>query len=98
MDFLNNMDSGFVTVEGHVRSMPDGIEQNNLSYNGEDKMPPSSLTDVEAHIRTAPDGMIENNLSYHSPDYLNTGIHTVMDHPDPLSQIHKYQIEPLTFD
>jgi hypothetical protein len=87
-----------VQVKSHYRTAPDGIEQNNLSYTGDDKMPVSTdHVDVHSHIRTAPDGIIENNFSFAGHDHSNTGIHTVMQHDDPLRHIHKYNMEKLEF-
>lgn len=53
------------TVHSYVRTAPDGIPENNLSYHGEGKIPPTTNIDsVKAHVRTHADGIVENNLSY----------------------------------
>ncbi len=52
-------------VHSYVRTAPDGIPENNLSYHGEGKIQPSTNLDgVRAHLRTHADGIVENNLSY----------------------------------
>lgn len=52
-------------VKMHVRTSPDGIEQNNLSYSGPDKIPSAAnKVDVSSYVRTEADGVIENNLSF----------------------------------
>jgi hypothetical protein len=70
----------FVHVTDHVRTVPDGIVTNNLSYDSPDKIsnsseyvqvrehirttPSGEVVLVKEHIRTAPDGIVTNNLSY----------------------------------
>jgi hypothetical protein len=95
-DFFHDDSFGtdLVSVKSHLRTAPDGIEQNNLSYTGDDKMPVSTdHVDVGAHIRTSPDGILENNLSFTGLEHVNSGIHTVMHYDDPLRHIHKYNME-----
>ena len=87
-----------VSVKSHTRTAPDGIEQNNLSYTGHYKMPVNTEhVDVHSHFRTAPDGILENNISFSGHDHSHTGIHTVLQHDDPLRHIHKYNMEKLNF-
>jgi hypothetical protein len=54
-------------VAAYIRSNPDGIVENNLSFEG-DVPPgtpePTGLHAVRGHIRTVADGVPENNLSY----------------------------------
>ncbi|MBU6161292.1 MAG: hypothetical protein KGO50_09235, partial [Myxococcales bacterium] len=65
---LVSSEPALTTVAGYVRSTPDGIVQNNLSYSGPDALPANPPTvDVAAHIRTAPDGITLNNLSATRP-------------------------------
>ncbi len=69
-----------VGVGKHIRTAPDGIIENNLSYRGVDAQPVNSNTyEVSEHIRTAPDGIIENNLSYRGVDThpANPNIHDI---------------------
>ncbi|KIL43135.1 hypothetical protein [Jeotgalibacillus campisalis] len=81
-----------VEVGQHFRSAPDGIEQNNLSYEGPDKLVPNlEVVDVQSHTRTAPDGIVENNLSYQGP----TGLQSIIHHDDPLRHVHEYKMDPL---
>lgn len=59
--------SNVVEVKSYMRSNPDGIVENNLSYTGEKSIgtpEPSGYHSVKSHIRTAPDGIVENNLSF----------------------------------
>lgn len=52
-------------VKAHVRTSPDGIAQNNLSYTGADKvLPASSKVHVDSYLRTHADGVTTNNLSF----------------------------------
>jgi hypothetical protein len=51
-------------VKPHLRTQPDGIAQNNLSYTGPDKVVPSSAkVGIDAYVRTEADGIASNNLS-----------------------------------
>jgi len=53
-------------IAPYVRSNPDGIPENNLSYDGEvppDTPPPRGYHLVEGHWRTVADGDPDNNLS-----------------------------------
>lgn len=66
---------GYTHINSYVRSVPDGIAENNLSANhGGDghQIPEAKLQIVKAHWRSNPDGIAENNLSYH-------GQHTMKD-------------------
>lgn len=58
---------GTVEVAGYVRSNPDGIPQNNLSWEGS-RPPgtpePTGFHEVRGHVRTLGDGIPENNFSY----------------------------------
>jgi hypothetical protein len=87
-----------VDVKSHVRTAPDGIEQNNLSYEGPDKMPVNGeFVGVKSHVRTSPDEFVENNLSY-TPYGGDTGLQTIIHHDDPLKHVHQYKMDPLMFD
>lgn len=87
-----------VDVKSHVRTAPDGIEQNNLSYEGPDKMPATGkFVGVKSHFRTSPDGIEQNNFSY-NPQAGETGLQTIIHHSDPLKHVHQYKMDPLEFD
>ncbi|MEO0600083.1 MAG: hypothetical protein AAF211_01530 [Myxococcota bacterium] len=77
-----------VAVDGYVRSNPDGIVENNLSYDG--PRPPDTpeapgYHTVRPHVRTAPDGILENNLSYEGPppESANTALRPSLEVPRP---------------
>lgn len=56
-----------VHVQAHVRTAPDGIVENNLSFHGESHVSPAAPSVVvQSHVRTMPDGSVANNLS--TPD------------------------------
>ena len=58
-------DGNLIEIDGYVRTIADGIEENNLSYRGADGIGPSpDLEDVATHVRTPPDGIEENNRSF----------------------------------
>ncbi len=97
-DPSHSVNTDVVNVESHARTAPDGIEQNNKSYTGSDKMPVNGeWVGVKSHIRTSPDGILENNLSY-DPPVGETGLKTVIHHEDPLKHVNQYKMDPLTFD
>ncbi|MFP3122166.1 hypothetical protein OH784_05240 [Ectobacillus funiculus] len=70
---------GMHQVAGHMRTAPDGIIENNLSYHGPGKIPNTPTVHVDSYVRTNPDGIMENNLSYHGPDQVvsSTSIDTL---------------------
>jgi hypothetical protein len=58
---------GTVRIAPYERTIPDGVLENNLSYQG--PRPPGTpdvpgTEVVSGHVRTLPDGIVENNLSY----------------------------------
>lgn len=59
---------GYHQVTSHIRTLPDGIPQNNLSYHGE--VSPGTpnapgIVHIDSYVRSNPDGIVENNLSFH---------------------------------
>ena len=67
---------GYVQVGSYVRSNPDGIVENNMSFEGvrpEGTPEPTGYHSVRGHVRTAPDGIAENNLSYTGPASRGSG-------------------------
>jgi hypothetical protein len=62
----NVPDPGMHNVQGYIRTNPDGIVENNLSYDGSGAYhdPYTETHYVREHVRTNPDGIEENNLSY----------------------------------
>jgi hypothetical protein len=58
---------GYTHVDAYLRTNPDGIVENNLSYNGPHPATPGggpATHVVGPHLRSLPDGIVENNLSY----------------------------------
>lgn len=49
-------------IKSHMRTSPDGIKENNLSYNGTDHVHSIPDVVVKSHLRSHPDGITENNL------------------------------------
>ena len=85
---------GTIEIAPYARTHPDGILENNLSYEGirpvgTPEAPGTHI--VEAHVRTLPDGIVENNLSYRGPvDAVEPGPPSVLDLPPesgPLNQV-----------
>jgi len=71
-----------VEVRGYIRSNPDGIVENNLSYKGPRPLgtpEAPGLHQVQGHVRTAPDGIVENNLSYRGPTTAQTSAPTPIE-------------------
>ncbi|WP_129690654.1 hypothetical protein [Gottfriedia acidiceleris] len=56
--------TGVHNVNSHMRTAPDGIIENNLSYHGPDKIPNTPTVHVDSYVRSNADGIVENNLSY----------------------------------
>lgn len=62
---VNNVNPELHHVNGYVRTIADGIPENNLSYHGEGKIHDvKGFEVVNSHVRTHADGIVENNISY----------------------------------
>jgi hypothetical protein len=70
-------------VESHLRTSPDGIKENNLSYDGPNQVHNTPDVVVKSHLRSHPDGITENNLGNSatpsngltSSNHLNSTVH-----------------------
>ena len=49
-------------IKSHLRTSPDGIKENNLSYDGLNEVHNIPDVVVKSHLRSHPDGITENNL------------------------------------
>jgi len=49
-------------IKSHLRTSPDGVKENNLSYDGPNQVHNISDVVVKSHLRSHPDGITENNL------------------------------------
>lgn len=77
---------GTVEIAGYVRSNPDGIIENNISFEGPRPAgtpDPPGYHGVEAHVRTLPDGIEANNLSYRGAPEAIAAEPALRPPPDP---------------
>ena len=87
-----NSSPEMVEVGEHIRTAPDGIVENNISYRGVDAQPiNSNIYEVSEHIRTAPDGIVENNISYRGVDThsVNSNMHEISSRHE-MVEVGKY--------
>ncbi|WP_416828473.1 hypothetical protein [Ectobacillus polymachus] len=74
--------AGVHHVNSYMRTAPDGIVENNLSYHGPGKIPNTPTVHVDSYVSTNPDGIVENNLSYHGSSHTAESSDSLTVSPD----------------